>query len=113
MNSLIQKRPLVQFRCRVEAGVLRYEQILRVAGEPNNYQSAEPVVVQNAWNDFYRKPEAIQCEISTAGSKIDGEFQCESSAGSLNPGALYTYAKITNMASASALCSSSSATFGK
>lgn len=55
MNSLIQTRPSVQFRCRVEAGQLWYEQIVRVAGEDDNYQPAEPMVVQNAWNDFYRK----------------------------------------------------------
>jgi len=113
MNSLIQTRPLVQFRCRVEAGQLRYEQILRVAGQADNYQSAEPLVVQNAWNDFYRKPEADKCESLTAGSEIVEVFPLELSAGSLNQAALSTSATIMNMVSASALCSSSSATFGK
>jgi len=113
MNSLIQTRPSVQFRCRVEAGQLRYEQILRVAGGANNYQSAEPVVVQNAWNDFYRKPEAAECENLTGGSNIVAAFPCVLSAGSLSQGALSTSATIMNMVSASALYSSSSVIFGK
>ncbi len=113
MNSLIQTRPLVQFRNRVEAGQLRYEQILRVACQADNYQSAEPLVVQNAWNDFYRKPEADKCESLTAGSEIVEVFPLELSAGSLNQDALSTSATIMNMVSASALCSSFSATFGK
>ncbi len=113
MNSLIQTRPSVQFRYRVENGVAWYEQILRVAGGSNNYQPAEPVVVHNAWNDFYRKPEAAQCENLTVGSKIVAAFPCELSAGSLNQAALSTSATIMNMVSVSALCTSSSATFGK
>ena len=113
MNSLIQTRPLVQFRCRVEAGQLRYEQILRVAGGADNYQPADSLVVQNAWADFYRKPGAEQCESLTDGSLTGAEFPCALSAGSLSQAALSTFAAITNMASASVLLTSSSATFGK
>lgn len=113
MNSLIQIRPSVQFRCRVEAAGLRYEEILRVAGEANNYQPAAPVVVQNAWNDFYRQPEAEQCENLIVGSEIAAVFPFELSDGSLNQAALSTSGKITNMASAFALYTSSSATSGK
>ncbi|MDR6350861.1 hypothetical protein Q3H59_002454 [Pantoea sp. SORGH_AS 659] len=113
MNSLIQTRPSVQFRCRVEAGQLRYEQILRVAGKADNYQSAEPLVVQKAWNDFYCQPEADKCENLTAGSKIVAAFPFGLSAGSLNQAALSTSATIMNMVSASVLCTSSSATSGK
>lgn len=113
MNSLIQTRPSVQFRCRVEAGQLRYEQIVRVAGEDDNYQPAEPMVVQNAWNDFYRNQEAKECEYLTAGSLIVGAFLFALSAGNQNQTALFTFALITNMASASVLCTSSSATLGK
>ncbi len=113
MNSLIQTRPSVQFRCRVEAGQLRYEQILRVAGQADNYQSAEPLVVQNAWNDFYLNQEPVTCEYLTAGSLIVGAFLFALSAGNQNQTALFTFALIMNMASASALSSSSSATFGK
>jgi len=113
MNSINQIRPSVQFRCRVEAGQLRYEQILRVAGGSNNYQSAEPVVVQNAWNDFYRKPEATQCENLTDGSEIVAVYPFGLSAGSQNQAGSSTSETITNMVSASVLYTSSSAIFGK
>ncbi|EJL90244.1 hypothetical protein PMI17_01764 [Pantoea sp. GM01] len=113
MNSLIQVRPSVQFRCRVDAAGLRYEEILRVAGEANNYQPAAPLVVQSAWNDFYRQPEADQCVNLIDGSKIAVVFPFELSGGSRNQAALSTSGIITNMASAFALCTSSSATSGK
>jgi len=102
MNSLIQTRPSVQFRCRVEAGQLRYEQIVRVEGEVDNYQPAASVVVQNAWNEFYRKPEADKCESLTAGSEIVAVSPFELSAGSQSQAALSTSARIMSMVSASA-----------
>jgi hypothetical protein len=113
MSSIKHTRRVLQFRCRVEVSGIRYEQIIPGAGGANNYQPAEPMVVQTAWNDFHRKPEAKQCESLTAGSLMEEAYQSALSAGSLNQTALSTFAKITNMASASALCISSSATFGK
>jgi len=97
----------------VEVSGIRYEQIIPGAGGVNNYHSVDHLVVGTAWNDFYRKPEAEQCAPLTAGSLMEEAYQCALSAGSLNQTALSTFAKITNMASASALCISSIATFGK
>lgn len=113
MSSVNHISQVRQFRCRVEGGVMRYEQRVTGAGGANNYQSAEPVVVQTAWNDFYRKPETLECAQLTAGFMTAEVFPSALSAGSLNPAALSTFAKITNMASASALCTSSDAISGK
>lgn len=113
MNILRRNKPSVQFRCRVVAGALVFEKRLPAAGGVNNYQEVSLMVVQTEWNDFYRKPEANQCETSTDDLPTIAGFPSESSAGSLNQTGLSTFAKTTNMASASALLTSSSVTSGK
>jgi len=56
MSIVRQKSALEQFRCRVAAGVLVYEQIIPVAGGANNYQQTERQVVEKVWADFYVRP---------------------------------------------------------
>ncbi len=56
MSIVRQKTAQEQFRCRVSAGVLVYEQILPAAGGANNYQLADRQVVQKAWAGFYTRP---------------------------------------------------------
>ncbi len=56
MSIVRQKSAQEQFRCRVTAGVLVYEQILPAAGGANNYQLTDRRVVQKAWADFYSRP---------------------------------------------------------
>lgn len=113
MSSINHTRPVLQFRCRVEVSGIRYEQIIPGAGGVNNYHSVDQMVVGTAWNDFYRKPEAVQCESLTAGSPMGEAYQCGLSVGSQKPTGLSTFGPITNMVSASVLSASSSATFGK
>lgn len=57
MSIVRQKSAQEQFRCRLSAGVLVYEQIIPAAGGPNNYQKADRKVVEKAWADFYTRPE--------------------------------------------------------
>ncbi|TWD32315.1 hypothetical protein FBY13_11938 [Pantoea sp. SJZ147] len=55
--SIVNQKPLSgQFRCRYQAGVPVYEQIIPVADEANNYQSVSRLVVESAWAEFYRRP---------------------------------------------------------
>lgn len=56
MSIVRQKPAQEQFRCRLSAGVLVYEQIIPVAGGVNNYQQAERQVVERAWAGFYVRP---------------------------------------------------------
>lgn len=56
MSIVSQNRAVGQFRCRVIAGVSVYEQIIPVAGGPNNYQPATRLVVESAWKNFYSRP---------------------------------------------------------
>ncbi|ADU71524.1 hypothetical protein Pat9b_5367 (plasmid) [Pantoea sp. At-9b] len=113
MNILRRNKPSVQFRCRLVAGALVFEQRLPAAGGPGNYQEVSLMVVQTEWNDFYRKPETEHCESSTDDLPTSAVFPSKSSAGSLNQTGLSTFAKTTNMASASALLTSSSVISGK
>ncbi len=57
MSSLRQNLYREQFRCRLSAGVLVYEQIIPAAGGPNNYQKTDRKVVEKAWADFYTRSE--------------------------------------------------------
>lgn len=56
MSIVSQTKAVRQFRCRVIAGVPVYEQIIPIAGGPNNYQSTTRLVVEAAWKSFYRRP---------------------------------------------------------
>ncbi|MCW0316211.1 hypothetical protein NB724_001362 [Pantoea ananatis] len=55
--SIVNQKPLSgQFRCRYQAGVPVYEQIISSADKPHNYQSVPRLVVESAWAEFYRRP---------------------------------------------------------
>lgn len=56
MSIVSQTKAVGQFRCRVIAGVHVYEQIIPAADGPNNYQPTTRLVVESAWNSFYRRP---------------------------------------------------------
>ncbi|MDE1188228.1 MAG: hypothetical protein PW844_17325 [Pantoea sp.] len=57
MVIVSQKKPTKQFRCRLVAGALRYEQIITGADGVNNYQEVSAMVVKAAWQEFYHRPE--------------------------------------------------------
>ncbi len=56
--SIVNQKPLSgQFRCRYQAGVPVYEQIISSSDKANNYQCVPRLVVESAWAEFYRRPE--------------------------------------------------------
>lgn len=111
MNILPRETGVPQFRCLPLIGrkdEFRYVQMLNGCWQPINHGD-----VTQAVGDTYRKMSEGQCESSTDDLPTSAAYQSKSSAGSLNQTGLSTFAKTTNMASASALLTSSSVTSGK
>lgn len=48
-----------QFRCRVVAGILVFEEKIPVAGGANNYQPVDIQVVRDEWQAVYRRPDEM------------------------------------------------------
>lgn len=59
MNILSRNKSSVQFRCRLVAGALVFEQRLLAAGGPGNYQEVSMMVVRSEWMKFYRRPSGL------------------------------------------------------
>lgn len=58
--SIVNQKPLSgQFRCRYQAGVPVYEQIISSSDKAHNYQCVPRLVVESAWAEFYRRPNPV------------------------------------------------------